>query len=300
MNLRLVVVAVVACTSFPAWAFPLVHRAEVQGPNLIISGEDFGVAAAPTVQLGATPLSVIGYAPTAIVAALPPGLAAGTHLLVVQSRSTRFAPFLAAVMAVTTGGSGPPGPQGLPGPQGPQGPEGPQGPPGPAGPRQNELVLYGVAWSPAFFPSGISSPVSFGLPWNPEAPGVPSFLVANRSFSATLRVQGYFSSLSHTWPVPPAVPGDGVVGLRWRWGCRYGKKVETEQPALATLALGAEPIDATVTFSGTVPAAPALAWEEVPACRLEHVQLVAGPGSTATLYSDTVTELGLVLRVFIE
>ena len=143
-----------AAPSTPAAvSIPLINsaQADLSAHTITISGINFG-STRPTVNLDAMTLTVTSFSPTAIKAALPPGLGAGSYHLAV---TTGFLPLGLALLDVTigtqgqVGPQGPQGPQGNPGatgPQGPQGntgltgatgPQGPQGPTGPQGPQGN-------------------------------------------------------------------------------------------------------------------------------------------------------------------
>jgi hypothetical protein len=79
-------------------------------------------------------LTVKSFTPSQIVADLPAGVPAGSHLLFLW----RLTPAASAGTIVTIGAVGPPGPPGPEGPAGPQGDAGDPGPPGPPGPAGPE------------------------------------------------------------------------------------------------------------------------------------------------------------------
>lgn len=108
-----------AAPAFLRAGAPIIDGAQVDlsAHTIAIAGSDFG-STAPAVTLGAVPLAVTNFSPTAIQAALPSGLAAGSYHLVVAAPTT---PPGIATLDVTVGMAGP------------TGPVGPQGPPGPAG-----------------------------------------------------------------------------------------------------------------------------------------------------------------------
>ncbi|MEW5740828.1 MAG: hypothetical protein AB1938_18055 [Myxococcota bacterium] len=164
------------------------------------------------------------------------------------------------------------------------------GPPGPPG--GSDLLLYGDVTGPNLFPSGVSNPLSFGM-GSSTSTGVPSMLIEGRPYSATLRIQTHSNTSA---PIPPAAGGVGVVGLRWNWRCAFGGSTNVDQPALASINFTAGVYnDRSVAWSGTAPAAP-----NVPdgraACRLDYVQIIAGPGSSAST-QNVYTDVSLVLRV---
>jgi hypothetical protein len=136
MHSRAVMAAVIAVglATRALAAPPAIHSADEQGSNLFITGSDFGIAQPPTVTLGDVSLTVLSYAPTAIVAQLPANLAPGSYSLVVRSYAVRSAATYPATLSFTLGAAGPQGPQGPVGAQGPMGPQGPSGPLGPLGP----------------------------------------------------------------------------------------------------------------------------------------------------------------------
>src|SRR4030088_1071917 len=163
----------------PPLSYPQITIVDAQGPNVFITGVNFGVAAIPNVTLGPTVLSVASYSPTAIVANLPAGFSPGSYPLWVQSFVPNFLDptrtlGLWSYISVTLGAvgpvgpTGPRGPQGLTGATGPQGPAGVAGPIGPVGP-QGRRGRPGVAG-----PQGPAGPVG---PVGPQGPqgimGIP-------------------------------------------------------------------------------------------------------------------------------
>jgi IPT/TIG domain len=120
-----------------------VLNASASGKTLTINGANFGPVK-PVVRVNGSPLVVVSWSPTHIVATLP-ALAPGTYLLTVirgsrrgdrdDDDATRLGTFDLTIGAVgpqgpigATGATGPQGPQGMAGPQGPQGPTGATGP----------------------------------------------------------------------------------------------------------------------------------------------------------------------------
>ena len=110
---------------------PLINsaQADLSAHTITISGENFGHTK-PAVILNTIALAVTSFSPTAIRAALPAGLGAGSYHLVVATAAPS-----PGLLDVTIGAAGPAGPQGPPGPTGPQGPKGDTAPAGPQGPK---------------------------------------------------------------------------------------------------------------------------------------------------------------------
>ena len=99
--------------AFPAFlraGAPVINsaQADVGAHTITIAGTDFGDTP-PTVTLGGMALTVIAHSPTAIQAALPSGLTAGSYHLLVATATT---PPGIAFLDVTVGTTGPPGPPG--------------------------------------------------------------------------------------------------------------------------------------------------------------------------------------------
>jgi hypothetical protein len=113
----------------PLPGYPFITSADSDGTNLFIVGKNFGVAAAPKVQLGSFTLTPSSYSPTVIVAPLPSSAGPASYPLWVQSFvSTPWGTIgLWTYLGVTLGAVGPQGPQGVAGPTGPQGPKGDPG-----------------------------------------------------------------------------------------------------------------------------------------------------------------------------
>jgi hypothetical protein len=85
---------------------------------------------APTILFAGSPLSVISFTDTQIVAVLPMNTGAGNFTVLVVNSLGEFLPY-----ELTYGSTGPQGPIGPAGPQGQTGAVGPAGPTGPAGPQ---------------------------------------------------------------------------------------------------------------------------------------------------------------------
>jgi hypothetical protein len=119
--------------------------ADLDNGRLVIQGRDFGTERLG-VRLAGRTLKVLLAKPRQITAALPPGIAPGSYLLVVSLRdggrkSNSFAVTIGAVgppgrqgQKGDRGDPGPAGPAGIQGPEGPKGAEGQTGPAGPQGP----------------------------------------------------------------------------------------------------------------------------------------------------------------------
>lgn len=84
---------------------------------------------APTVLFTGTPLTLVSYTDTQIVANLPANTKAGNFTVIVANSLGEFLPY-----ELTYGATGPQGPSGSQGPTGSQGVPGPAGPTGPTGP----------------------------------------------------------------------------------------------------------------------------------------------------------------------
>jgi hypothetical protein len=127
--------------------------------KLYVGGFNFGTAT-PSAKLNDTPLQVLTWTPTTLLAMLPPSIQPGSYLLTISSGN---GPFDSDSFSVTIGATGPKGDkgekgdQGLTGPKGdagPQGPVGPQGPAGAQGPKGEE----GPAGPPALSMSDLLYP----------------------------------------------------------------------------------------------------------------------------------------------
>jgi hypothetical protein len=136
--LQVSMLALALAFAFPASLLavpvPIINsaQADLSAHKITVTGTNFG-STQPSVNLGATALTVTSFSPTLIRAALP-SIGAGSYHLVVATNSS---PPGIALLDVTIGVTGPVGPQGPVGPAGPQGSKGdagPQGPPGIAGP----------------------------------------------------------------------------------------------------------------------------------------------------------------------
>lgn len=107
--------------------------------QITVTGQAFSPnGGTPTVTFYSSPLTVLSYSNTQLIATLPNTLTPGTYRLTVASRAVPNQP---GSLDVTLGAAGPVGPQGPVGPMGPMGPQGlagPQGLPGATGPAGAE------------------------------------------------------------------------------------------------------------------------------------------------------------------
>ena len=192
----------------PPLSYPQITIVDAQGPNVFITGVNFGVAAIPNVTLGPTVLSVASYSPTAIVANLPAGFSPGSYPLWVQSFVPNFLDptrtlGLWSYISVTLGAvgpvgpTGPRGPQGLTGATGPQGPAGVAGPIGPVGP-QGPQGLAGTVGPQG--PAGVAGPIGPAGPVGPQGP---------RGLTGVVGPQGPAGPVG---PVGPQGP-QGIMGI---------------------------------------------------------------------------------------
>ncbi len=120
---------------------------------------------APTVLFSGSPLAIVSFTNTQIVAALPTNTKAGTYSVCVANSLGELLPF-----ALTYGATGPQGPIG------PQGPAGAKGAPGPPGPRG--------------FPGAAGATGSQGPTGPAGSNGVLSWLVASQPSKVSLDGQG--------------------------------------------------------------------------------------------------------------
>ena len=97
--------------------------------DITVTGVGFGSSPA-TAGLNVTPLTVVSWSDTMIVAMIPGGFGPGTHLLQVIRGN---AATQRGTLDVAIGNQGPQGEQGIQGIQGLQGPQGETGPQGPQG-----------------------------------------------------------------------------------------------------------------------------------------------------------------------
>jgi len=97
--------------------------------QIAITGANFGIST-PLISLDGIPLTVLSWTATAVSAATPSSLAAGSYELDLTNSQTQQM----GIFSVTVGAVGPEGPAGQAGPAGPQGPPGTAGMQGPAGP----------------------------------------------------------------------------------------------------------------------------------------------------------------------
>jgi hypothetical protein len=131
------------------------------------------------------------------------------------------------------------------------GPQGPTGPQGPAGPT---LVAFNGA--------AASNPGGSTNAWTPGATlalvqGGPSAALSGQTYSATFRLQTADPVLGGDHAGMPLGAGSLVLDLQWQFTADGGTtRVPVVQTSVATLAVSAAGGNLTVTFSGTVPAAP--------------------------------------------
>jgi len=127
-------------------------RVDVVAQLLTVSGRNLGPQHAPRLSLAGKLLKLLRVTPTEIVAALPSGLAPGTHVLSILGRGFDRA-WVVDVAVSPPAIPGPPGPKGdrgergevgLAGPKGNPGNPGPPGPPGPAGGLSSLESLSGI------------------------------------------------------------------------------------------------------------------------------------------------------------
>lgn len=199
-------------------------------PNglLTITGLNFGTA--PAVTLDARPLTLLGAAPTQIIAVLPASLmnTAGSYLLTViddgdlgvkVAQAARFDTFVVTIGAVgpkgdtgdkgdrgdpgekgDTGATGLDGAPGAPGATGAQGPIGPQGPSG-------SLALAGRGCPRGAFVTGF------------DAAGVPTCSCTSRQFSFVIT----------------STQGGAVTGAEWPGGL-YSQQADVNAGCSVTVA----------------------------------------------------------------
>lgn len=169
---------------------PLINsaQADLSAHTITISGENFGHSK-PAVILNTIALAVTSFSPTAIRAALPAGLGAGSYHLVVATASPS-----PGLLDVTIGAAGPAGPQGPPGPTGPQGPKGDTGPQGPQG-----------AGGPAG-PAGPAGPVGLTGPLGPKGDTGATGPVGSQGPIGLTGPQGPKGDTGATGPAGPQGP----------------------------------------------------------------------------------------------
>lgn len=155
---------------------------------------------------------------------------------------------------------------------GPQGPQGPAGPPGSAaglalilGPTHSGWGATGASngWTAANVLAGAGPGlVVSGSPGNPATgPAVFASRVVGKQYSASLRIETATFNLSGipTGPGNALVAGDLVIDLKWFFGDHWSPgAASVTQTSVVTIPITqtTSPIDATVKFTGTVPAAP--------------------------------------------
>jgi len=131
----------------------------------------------PTVLFAGSPLTVISYTDTQIVAALPANTVAGNFSVLIVNSLGLFMPY-----ELTYGSAGPQGPIGPAGPQGQPGDIGPAGPTGPQGPAGQQGVQgppgIGVTMTPNFLSTPGSGIVVTGPFVNSNAPQAVEFDIA--------------------------------------------------------------------------------------------------------------------------
>jgi hypothetical protein len=131
----------------------------------------------PTVLYSGSPLAVLSYTDTQIVAALPVNTAAGNFTILIVNSLGEFMPYeLTYGSTGPQGPIGPAGPQGQPGAAGPQGPQGAQGPAGMQGPQGSAGA--GVTITPDYL-SIVGNGVTVTGPFvNSNAPQAMEFDIA--------------------------------------------------------------------------------------------------------------------------
>lgn len=162
-----VVLSVVCLLSLTALAQnPIITSATTDSTTnptqLTLNGRNFGLNQ-PAVRLQGTPLTLISYTDTQVVAQLPANLPPGSYLV----NLSRYQQLVAAAFDVTIGAAGPHGPKGDQGPQGldgPQGAVGPQGPKGDTG-AQGPQGVKGDTGAP-----GQQGPQGYPGPQGPQGP----------------------------------------------------------------------------------------------------------------------------------
>lgn len=139
------------------------------------------------------------------------------------------------------------------------GPTGATGPTGPAGPTL--VRLTGVAESGAGLGGGVNRWIAGAALAQVTGDPMPVTLVAGKPFTATLRIQTADPATASPGAVGnPILAGNLVVDLVWTYYASAASNAAVTQAAVATVVITAgAPNDRTVTFSGTVPAAPATA-----------------------------------------
>jgi hypothetical protein len=100
----------------------------------------------PTVLFSGTPLPIVTFSNTQIVAALPADMTAGTYSVFVANSLGEVVPFVLTYGA--TGPQGPAGAKGATGATGPQGVPGPAGPTGPEGPAAQGVLSVALNAQP--------------------------------------------------------------------------------------------------------------------------------------------------------
>ena len=137
MRKLILTAALLLIPSFPAFAVLLpiitISRATINYSNnqVTFNGSGFEPSKrSPSVLFAGSPLTVISYTDTQIVAALPANTVAGNFTVLIVNSLGEFLPY-----ELTYGSAGPQGPIGPQGPQGQAGAVGPAGPTGPTGPQ---------------------------------------------------------------------------------------------------------------------------------------------------------------------
>jgi hypothetical protein len=268
-----------ACS--PSWAAsgPIISSALANYANnqIVLTGENFKpAAAAPSVRLGGTALTLLSSTNRNIVAILPAGFAPASYKLAVTNSNNQTGSLIVAVGI--NGATGPQGPAGSVGPAGSLGPQGrtgqagasgppghaglpgPLGPLGPAGPDRTAIAL--LRWYPANL--AVQFPAGTG-PWRVASDGA-NVWVTNFSGRSVTKLRSSDGALLGTFVVgikPTGITYDGAN----MWVTNSGSSSVTELRAgdgavLGTFAAGQastfgwQIIKATTSLSCAPPMAP--------------------------------------------
>jgi hypothetical protein len=192
-------------------SIPFILRADADLANLHLTiwGVNFGTVT-PVVKLAGTPLTVLTYSTTGIVAALPFGIEPASYQLLVFRGGSLPVPSLPFEVAI--GAVGPPGPQGPNGPTGPRGFEGPAGAKGDTGAAglQGPQGLQG--------PKGAAGPTGATGPAGPKGETGPIGPQGSQGPQGSSGLSGYQIVEVDAQPI---VPGMSVH----RAFCPAGKRV---------------------------------------------------------------------------
>jgi hypothetical protein len=200
---------------------PQIDSAVITSPTVLqIDGSGFGTVR-PTVVLGGTPLYLLSFTDTVVVASVPVAVPAGSYTLVITQGSGKD---ISASFDVTIGAAGPAGATGPAGPAGPTGPAGPVGTAGVTGPAGLQGLagptgpagVQGLTGTPG--PSGPAGPQGFTGPQGPAGlagamglPGASHVYTGVLDASTQCNSVGCFcpravpTCLSPTLPVPAGV-----------------------------------------------------------------------------------------------